>query len=806
MAYPDIKKIDRADVFEVWRQKLNVYHDMLSYTKNSILGGDNIDLKTSSKAVIPAINELLNITQEINTLLGDLAHLPYWNTDLAQSLFDEYSSNQRKIGDIYGVERLTVRQRNGTLVTNLSAAIIRLDAMIGPVTTIYTNNNNSAAEAINELCNLLSNKTNLITENSTVIPAINEIYDILGTTVQSEIATGLPPTIVSSVNNINERLIVTNERSIENKNDIAINAANIARNLAHLEDIDRQIIDINRRIGDIAVLTTPVRTSVAAALESLNRIAIRKTDKWHVINSEQSRELGPTKGGIDKSGNTAPAFPTAGLSLSQLGSDKYETGVSGLHVTWHDSGNMGRGYIGLGNINDETDIPSENVIDFTKDTVNVNRNTYVSGLFSATINGVNITLSSMGVTEFNINTTSNMFSFNKKLFAADTIGIKDSKTSFNASGYTEDGVSLYSKYQPRAEDINPRRVTGYKLWYPTGETSDNVFTYTPTPANINGHTTQNFLDIAPSGGGYTNTSSSVFTAFSYVQSPSYFVGGYKQNGSLAIDSSKNAFLNRLTLESDINLNNAGRILGTSGGQSYEFSLSGSSYNFNTTTTHFTFNKEIAAPAFSSGSTWLNSNGVVEKGVSLEAKYFGKTERLDGVRVSGPYVWTPVNGNPVFSYSQNTTVGESVLTVCDSFGQYTYGKTRLVTGTIDLSGYAKTQLGYKVKDRIVIDDNGNIYGGQTVSSSSDSRLKTNINSLNAEDAKRIVETIQPVTYDFIDGSKNRYGFIAQEVRDILPSIVTEDKDGMLGISYNDLIAVLVKTVQDLSKEVDALKNK
>lgn len=802
MAYPDIKKIDRSDVFEVWRQKLNVYHDMLTYTQNSILGGDAVDLKTDSKRVIPAINELLKITQEIELLLGDLSCLPYWREDLAKSLFDEFTSNQTKIGDFYGSDRLVVRHRNGSLAVNLSSAINRLDAMIGPVTTLYTKNNNSASEAINELCNLLSNKTNLITENSTVIPAINEIYDILGTTVQSEIATGLPPTVISSINNINERLIVTNDRSIENEKDVAVNANNIQRNLEHLENVDRQILDINRRIGDIAILTTPVRTSIASALESLNKVSIRKTDKWHIINSGQSSSLDPSNGGIDKTGSKAPAFPTAGLSMTQLGSDKYETGVSGLHITWHDSGNLGRGYIGLGNLNDVTDKPSETIIDFSKDNINFNRSVYVQGSFSAQINGHSISFSTLGETEFFVNTTSRQFTFNKPVYAASSIGISGSRTSMDSKNFIEDGMTLYSKYQPRAEDINPRRITGFRLWYPNGESSGNVFTYEPTNYSMNNANFQSNLNITSSVGGNANARAYAFTSGSFVQSPRYYV-----NGSILVDEGKNGFFDAIQANSNVTLNNNAFIVGNGTSGSYNFGLRGSQYVFTTTVNNYAFDKEVVSPAVSvPGSNWMNSGGFVEGGVPLVNKYFGKTERLDGVKVSGPYMWTPVNGNPVFTYSHNNAAGESVLTLCDSFGQFTYGRTRVVAGSVDLSGYAKSQLGFKVGEKIIIDSNSNIYGGQTVSSSSDERLKNNINNLNEEEAIRIVNSLNPVSYDFIEGSKDRYGFIAQEVKKVLPSIVTEDKDGMLGISYNDIIAVLVKTVQDLSREVDALKNK
>ncbi|MCD6354667.1 MAG: tail fiber domain-containing protein, partial [Prolixibacteraceae bacterium] len=52
----------------------------------------------------------------------------------------------------------------------------------------------------------------------------------------------------------------------------------------------------------------------------------------------------------------------------------------------------------------------------------------------------------------------------------------------------------------------------------------------------------------------------------------------------------------------------------------------------------------------------------------------------------------------------------------------------------------------------------------------------------------------------------YGFIAQEVMDIFPDIVTTRENGTHGIRYTELIPVLVKGLQEQQKEIDALKER
>lgn len=74
--------------------------------------------------------------------------------------------------------------------------------------------------------------------------------------------------------------------------------------------------------------------------------------------------------------------------------------------------------------------------------------------------------------------------------------------------------------------------------------------------------------------------------------------------------------------------------------------------------------------------------------------------------------------------------------------------------------------------------------------SDRRLKTDIKDLSPSLAK----SLRPVSFKFINEGKTRYGFIAQEVQEIMPSVVMERDDGYLGLSYFDLIAPLYALVQ------------
>jgi hypothetical protein len=76
-------------------------------------------------------------------------------------------------------------------------------------------------------------------------------------------------------------------------------------------------------------------------------------------------------------------------------------------------------------------------------------------------------------------------------------------------------------------------------------------------------------------------------------------------------------------------------------------------------------------------------------------------------------------------------------------------------------------------------------------------------------------LRPVSYDWKHREENSfdYGLIAQEVEDILPSLVSE-KELMFGekdekyktIRYERLIPILIKSIQELNEEINKLKNK
>ena len=98
--------------------------------------------------------------------------------------------------------------------------------------------------------------------------------------------------------------------------------------------------------------------------------------------------------------------------------------------------------------------------------------------------------------------------------------------------------------------------------------------------------------------------------------------------------------------------------------------------------------------------------------------------------------------------------------------------------------------------------------------SDIRYKKNIENLTLDFSKELIFKLQPKEYELKCEKGKRYGFIAQDVRKSLDEMGCKDsrleyksnmtKEKMHQLNYSDIIAPLTMCVQDLYKQIDALK--
>lgn len=112
------------------------------------------------------------------------------------------------------------------------------------------------------------------------------------------------------------------------------------------------------------------------------------------------------------------------------------------------------------------------------------------------------------------------------------------------------------------------------------------------------------------------------------------------------------------------------------------------------------------------------------------------------------------------------------------------------------------------------DNGNATYSGSIFQSSDQRLKTNIQSLDASSSLALINHLNPVTYNWADPDKGltlQFGFIAQQVLPYFPDLVATTSptartpDGTLTLNYVGLISPIVKAIQVLSSGLSSLQN-
>ena len=111
----------------------------------------------------------------------------------------------------------------------------------------------------------------------------------------------------------------------------------------------------------------------------------------------------------------------------------------------------------------------------------------------------------------------------------------------------------------------------------------------------------------------------------------------------------------------------------------------------------------------------------------------------------------------------------------------------------------------------LDVNGNvssisIYASHDIAAYSDARVKGDIKTI--PNALEKVNNLRGVTFVRTDegsSDKRMMGVIAQEVKDIVPEVVTKkESDGHYAVSYGNMVGLLIESIKELTAEVESLK--
>ena len=113
------------------------------------------------------------------------------------------------------------------------------------------------------------------------------------------------------------------------------------------------------------------------------------------------------------------------------------------------------------------------------------------------------------------------------------------------------------------------------------------------------------------------------------------------------------------------------------------------------------------------------------------------------------------------------------------------------------------------NKVYFDNNTGVFSvnGQLIANQirnrSDKRLKHDISPI--ENALELILQLQGKQYKLNSTEETQFGFIAQDVQPVIPSIVQSDNE-YLNISYIELIPFLVESVKQLHSQNNALKER
>tara|TARA_R100000908_G_scaffold19611_2_gene7615 strand:+ start:5153 stop:6397 length:1245 start_codon:yes stop_codon:yes gene_type:complete len=198
------------------------------------------------------------------------------------------------------------------------------------------------------------------------------------------------------------------------------------------------------------------------------------------------------------------------------------------------------------------------------------------------------------------------------------------------------------------------------------------------------------------------------------------------------------------------------------------------------------------------TTTIDGNTVVlsYSGVSIdELQVSAMTETTSGVYTGTTFV--PVGLFNVYSASSLDYKGRAIWIDCP---EITRTKKLIVTNDATFSN-----IGSNASAGALHYDSDGVLTVNT----SDARMKSNINTIN--NALNKVKNLRGITYNWnSDLSGNtRVGFVAQEVNDVMPELTfvnQKNEDKLMGVHYQDVTALLVEAIKELSSSGSTIFSK
>lgn len=179
-----------------------------------------------------------------------------------------------------------------------------------------------------------------------------------------------------------------------------------------------------------------------------------------------------------------------------------------------------------------------------------------------------------------------------------------------------------------------------------------------------------------------------------------------------------------------------------------------------------------------------------------------TSKVAKITQPGYYFWNGTQWESMGTNSNIYTSDGAITTSLASRNVDLNGKNLIFSGT------GSVGIGTNPSATAKLDVAGTVKAS-AIDYNSDERLKQNITAI--QSSQEIINKLRPVSYFWNEKGKMKggnaqlqYGLVAQEVEKVLPNIVSTDNDGYKSVNYNELIPLLLQTVQEQGKKIEELQ--
>ncbi len=209
----------------------------------------------------------------------------------------------------------------------------------------------------------------------------------------------------------------------------------------------------------------------------------------------------------------------------------------------------------------------------------------------------------------------------------------------------------------------------------------------------------------------------------------------------------------------------------------------------------------------------SSQGIVLSGSVIQID--GTLEGASPLKIGGEVQFTSAGEDAAFNFGPNKeakiyykdgATGTLIISGSSAHGTAISGSALVIRTT---SGIGVGVENSDITHAITLPNNDNSTGqikANAFVSYSSQRYKKDIQTL--DDPMDVLKNINGVSFKWKDTDRLDYGFIAEDVGKVLPSIVTweTNKKDAQGMDYLKIISFLVEAVKKQQKEIDELKHK